>query len=153
MMPAACTITSPNVKAFLKLLRYAENMPRDDDEVYYRLFGGGTFTDSSKHPNRLVKMGGYSSTAAGAYQILFSTWLEAKKFGIASDFSPASQDAIAFSKIESRGALGAVCAGKLADVIPHLRNEWVSLPEGSQSHLSMSIAQDRFQKYQEEFAR
>ena len=126
-----CDINNVNVKAFLKLLRYAENVPRDDDQLYYRLFGGGMFTDISKHPNKRITIGNYTSTAAGAYQILYSTWFKAKQDGIAFDFSPASQDAVAFSKLKSR----------------------VSLPGGSQSRMSLQAASQRFQTYVSEFSK
>lgn len=83
-----------HIKAFLKLIRYAEHK-REDDGVYYLLYGGKqTFTDTSKHPNKIKKWG-KESTVAGAYQILNETWEGAKKKGIANDFTPLSQDKIA----------------------------------------------------------
>ncbi len=112
-----CTPPSPNVRAFLKLLRFAENRPRDDDELYYRLFGGGTFTDTRAHPNKLVTIGKYSSTAAGAYQLLYKTWLRAKQDGVVADFSPASQDTIAFEKLRSHLARQDVCDGEVESAI------------------------------------
>jgi muramidase (phage lysozyme) len=42
-----------NLKAFLKLIRFAEHK-RDDDGVYYIVYGGSTFTDTSKHPNKAM---------------------------------------------------------------------------------------------------
>ena len=71
--------TNVNVKAFLKLIRYAEHK-RDDDRVYYLLYGGQqTFTDTSTHPDLAILAWGKRSTAAGAYQIRKATWDEAVK--------------------------------------------------------------------------
>lgn len=135
-----------NVQAFLKLIRYAEH-GRDDDGVYFILYGGATFSDVTKHPNTLVKKWGKSSTAAGAYQILYSTWAEAKKKGIATDFSKVSQDAIAQSKLKSRGAYTLVAAGDVENAIPKLRNEWTSLPGATQSKMTMAEGKQRFAQY------
>ena len=42
--------TNVNVKAFLKLIRYAEH-GNESDRVYYKLYGGKReFTDTSTHP-------------------------------------------------------------------------------------------------------
>ncbi len=46
-----CTADLPPCRALLKLLRWLENYPRDDDGVYYVTYGGGTFSDASSHPN------------------------------------------------------------------------------------------------------
>jgi len=143
-----------NVKAFLKLLRYAEHKPREDNGVYYLLYGGKeTFTDTNTHPNRKIEAWGRTSTAAGAYQILKPTWDDAKKRGIVADFSPASQDKLALWKLEQRGALPDVEAGKIEKAILLLRNEWASLPGASQSGMKMSDAQSHFEKYVQEYSK
>jgi muramidase (phage lysozyme) len=62
-----------NVAAFLKPIRHAEHKS-DDDRVYFLLYGGQqSFVDTSKHPNKAITAWGQTSTAAGAYQILYST--------------------------------------------------------------------------------
>ena len=150
----ACDLDNTNVRAFLKLLRYAENWPRDDDGLYYVLYGGKlTFSNTTTHPNITVRAWGHSSNAAGAYQILYSTWLEAKTDGVVPDFSPRSQDTLAFSKLRSRRALQFVCDGDLDQAIPKLIQEWVSLPGGKQSNMAMSDAKERYTRYQAEAAR
>ena len=89
--------TNINVKAFLKLIRYAEHK-REDDGVYYVLYGGQqTFTDTSTHPlEKPIIAWGRPSTAAGAYQIRNPTWKGAKAAGVASDFTPTSQVKLRF---------------------------------------------------------
>lgn len=141
-----------NTRAFLKLIRYAEHK-REDDEVYYLLFGGKEkFTNTSTHPDLKMKAWGTTSTAAGAYQILSGTWKGAKKDGIISDFTPASQDKLARWKLKTRGALQYVEAGDVEKAIAKLRNEWTSLPGASQSHMAMSEAKKRFEKYVKEYS-
>ena len=45
-----------------------------------------------------------------------------------SDFSPASQDAIALQQIRERGALPMVDVGRFDDAVTRVRNIWASLP-------------------------
>lgn len=142
-----------NVAAFLKLIRFAEHKT-DSDDVYYVLYGGRErFTDVSKHPNKLIKAWGRQSTAAGAYQILYPTWKEAKDKGVVLDFSKASQDKLAMAKLSSRHALSFVQKGDIKNAIPLLRNEWASLPGASQSDLSMDKAQKLFDGYVAELSK
>lgn len=141
-----------NVAAFLKFIRYAEHL-RDDDGVYFLLYGGRqTFTDTSKHPNKAITAWGRTSTAAGAYQILYSTWKEAKDKGIVTDFSKDSQDTLAKAKLSSRRALPFIEAGDIDHAIPLLRNEWTSMPGAGQSKMTMATAHERFAKYVAEFS-
>ncbi|MBV8621316.1 MAG: glycoside hydrolase family 104 protein [Curvibacter sp.] len=136
-----------NVAAFLKLIRFAEHRT-DSDEVYFLLYGGRqTFTDTSQHPNRAITAWGHTSTAAGAYQILYPTWKEAKDKGVVSDFSKASQDKLARAKLQSRGALSAIQKGDIERAIPFLRSEWTSLPGAKQSKMTMAQARVFFDQY------
>ena len=146
-MPEACTLESANVQAFLKLIRFAEHYPDASDDFYMTLYGGGRFVSTATHPNKAVTKWGHTSTAAGAYQILYSTWAEAKKKGLVTDFSPASQDALAFSKLSSRGALATVCAGKVSDACKLLAQEWTSLPGGKQTRMNFSDAETAFVRF------
>lgn len=140
-----------NVKAFLKLIRYAEH-GREDEGVYFLLYGGKeTFTNIRRHPNKRIKAWGMTSTAAGAYQILYKTWNGAKADGIVFDFSPSSQDKLAVWKLKTRGALGFVEAGDVENAVAKLRNEWTSLPGASQSHMKMNEARQLFEKYVKEY--
>jgi lysozyme len=150
-----CDPTSQNVRAFLKLLRWLENYPDDDDKVYYKLFGGATFTDTSKHPNQNKTTGwGKTSSAAGAYMILYGTWKEAYDNGVVTDFTPTSQDKLAWWKIGQRHAQVAVCGGRntLLDAFSKLRAEWSSLPGASQSQVSQQAAMNRYELYLLQFA-
>ena len=146
-MAGTCTIDSPNAQAFLKLIRFAEHYPDQSDDFYFSLYGGGRFTDPSRHPNLTVTKWGHKSTAAGAYQILFGTWAEAKRRGEVNDFSAASQDTLAFNRIKSRGALSQVCFGDVAKASATLAQEWTSLPGARQSRMTLAIAQAAFTSY------
>lgn len=118
--------TDRNVKAFLLMIQRSEGTYGPD--AYNMLFGGGLFSSFAKHPNQKVVAGGYTSTAAGAYQFLYSTWQEvAISLGL-SDFSPASQDLGAIEKIRQRGALDLVIAGRFEEAVSKCRKEWASLP-------------------------
>jgi muramidase (phage lysozyme) len=65
---------------------------------YNTKYGGGTFNDFTDHPRQAVPIttgpnAGKTSSAAGRYQFLGSTWDEVKKEAGLPDFSPDSQDA------------------------------------------------------------
>lgn len=64
---------------------------------YDVMYGGERFTDFSQHPNKPVRITsgpheGKTSTAAGRYQMLYSTWVKARDALGLTDFSPESQD-------------------------------------------------------------
>ena len=146
-MPAPCTIDSPNVRAFLKLIRYAEHYPDQSDNFYLILFGGGMFSDVTTHPRKLVHRWGKDSTAAGAYGINEQAWDEAVKHGVAADFSPASQDRIAFWLIGTRHAVSDVCEGDVSAAASKLRTVWSSLPGATQSRMSLLTAKTAFVRF------
>lgn len=112
----------PNVKAFLNVIAYSEGAN------YNTLFGGGTFSDFSRHPNRVIKTRGYASSAAGRYQFLSRTWAGvASQLGL-TDFSPHSQDLGAVLLLHQRGALQPLLAGNFPAAITAARKEWASFP-------------------------
>jgi muramidase (phage lysozyme) len=118
--------SNPYGRALLDVIASAEGAD------YNVMFGGGRFDTSKgwRHPDKKVTGGGYTSTAAGAYQFLTPTWNEvAGQLGI-KDFSPANQDAAAMRLIERRGvSLDDVMAGKVdATTLAKLAPEWASLP-------------------------
>jgi len=119
-------LNDPNVQAFLRVIRAGEGTA--DEGGYRRLFGGGTFSSFADHPRQLVRKSGYSSTAAGAYQFLASTWDETARIMKLSDFSPASQDYAAVGRIAARGALADVRAGRFDLAIKKVAREWASMP-------------------------
>jgi len=117
-----------NVWAFLKAIRLGEGT--SDEDGYYRLVGGGTFTDDSQHPHIKVYIKRYDvySTAAGAYQIIWQTWKNLQiRYGF-PDFSPQCQDEAAVALIEGRAALPAVHQGNLEKAVALCSAEWASLP-------------------------
>lgn len=144
---SSCDISNSNVQAFLKLIRFAEHYPDPSDSFYGTLYGGGRFSGYTVHPNTAVTRWGHTSTAAGAYQILYPTWAEAKKRGVVLDFTPASQDKLAFEKLRSRGALDAVCSGDLPTAYALLGAEWTSLPGARQTRMSIQDGEKAFVSY------
>lgn len=121
-----------NVRAFLKAIRLGEGTT--DEAGYYRIVGGGTFTDDRAHPNVRVFIARYKvwSTAAGAYQIIGPTWRGlVKQYGF-EDFSPDCQDEAAVALIAGRKALEDVRAGRFEEAVAKCALEWASLP-GSQA--------------------
>lgn len=120
------TIAQKNLRAFLIMIQYSEGTIGKD--AYRMLYGGSLFTDFSRHPNTPITKDGITSTAAGAYQILFRTWQELQqKLGL-PDFSPESQDRAAIELIKRRNAYVDVLAGRFSDAITKCRKEWASLP-------------------------
>jgi muramidase (phage lysozyme) len=115
-----------NAAAFLQMIRYAEGTAGPNG--YRTLFGGALFDSYADHPRIYVPFRNTSSSAAGAFQILYRTWAELKaKLGL-QDFSPASQNAAALELIRQRGALNDVYAGRIQQAIAKVAKVWASLP-------------------------
>jgi muramidase (phage lysozyme) len=126
-----------NLRAFLIMIQYSEGTLGKD--AYRKLFGGSVFSDYSDHPNTAITKGSITSTAAGAYQILYRTWIEVKqKLGL-PDFSPQSQDRAAIELIKRRKAMDDVLAGRFAQAIIKCRKEWASLPGAGYNQRELSI--------------
>lgn len=68
----ADTSLNQNARAWLAAIRFAEGTPGANG--YRTMFGGGLFSDMSRHPDRVINSGRYSSAAAGAYQFMPNTW-------------------------------------------------------------------------------
>lgn len=116
----------PAIRAMLDTIAFSEGAD------YNTLFGGGTIKNLTSHPNQRItrKLGGKSitSTAAGRYQFLSSTWEEiAKKLGL-TDFSAESQDLAAISLMKSKGMIGPVRSGDIAGALTKGNRAWASLP-------------------------
>lgn len=118
------------LRAFLHVIRVGEGTP--DERGYQRMFGGSHFDSFSDHPRKRIRasLGGtpITSTAAGAYQFLSTTWDECAKALSLSDFSPQSQDVAAVYLIRRRGALADALAGRIEAAITKCNREWASLP-------------------------
>lgn len=151
--PSSSTLQEARVRAFLRMIRVGEGTT--GEKGYEKLFGGGSFIkrgkDWSTHPDIVIHSGKYSSSAAGAYQIMRYTykWLHGaeldkhnkatgkyqafhdyiRKFGI-KDFSPESQDllAIIILKYKDSGALKAITEGHIEKALDITSYEWASLP-------------------------
>lgn len=122
---AAVDNSASNLVAFLSLLREGES-----SNNYFALVGGGNFNDFSDHPavkgsfKGIRRADGRLTTAAGAYQITRTTWLDlggVKKYG---NFSPSAQDTAAIDLIKRRGAWGAVISGNIQVAVGKLTTEW-----------------------------
>lgn len=129
---------SPNLGAFLWVIRHCEGTAGLDG--YRTLYGGGLFNSYADHPNKVITAGGYSSTAAGAYQILYRTWRDFIAANGPHDFSPDSQDLCARWLIARRGASADVEAGRLEEAIAKCNKEWASLPGSPYGQPTRDIA-------------
>jgi lysozyme len=133
-------VNDPNVRAFLWMIRTGEGTANANG--YTTFFGGSHFSDLSKHPNVAHTGGGYTSTAAGAYQFLYSTWQQlAAQYGL-PDFSPASQDIGAVGLIKQDGALADVIAGRIATAISKCNKTWASLAGSPYGQPTLTAADD-----------
>jgi muramidase (phage lysozyme) len=134
----AAMVNHPNVQAFRRVIRRGEGT--SDEGGYSRLYGGGKFEGFADHPRRKITAGKYTSTAAGAYQALTSTWDETKRIMKLPDFSPRSQDWFAVGRIAARGALDDVMAGRFEAAIRKCAYEWASLPYSPYGQPVISMA-------------
>jgi muramidase (phage lysozyme) len=122
---------TPAGQKLLKTIRFAEGTA--GPKGYQTMFGGGTFSDMSRHPDKVVKSGGYSSAAAGAYQFLPGTWQgQASRLGL-KGFGPEEQDIAALGLARNRlmdiGGLATVEKEGLSQrVAAALSPEWASFP-------------------------
>lgn len=134
-------LAHPNVQAMLRVIRTGEGTA--DANGYRRLFGGKLFDSYADHPRVKVSASGYTSTAAGAYQALASSWDETKRIMQLPDFSPASQDLFALGRIAARGALDDVIAGRFDAALKKISREWASLPYSPYGQPTLSLDRAR----------
>jgi muramidase (phage lysozyme) len=133
--------TSPKVKAFLKMIRWAEGT--DGIDGYKKQFTGTTFNDDSDHPReiRCTVFDGKKlcSDASGAYQILSvptwdGQWVDGeKRIGLKEklklkDFSQKSQDLAAIDLLNDAGAIALIEKDDIAGAISASCKTWASLP-------------------------
>jgi muramidase (phage lysozyme) len=131
-LPAAPRVfaITPERRALLNTIRYAEGTWANGHDIGYRILFGGTLFDSlDRHPNRVVRTARYASAAAGAYQFMPFTWtMITQALGI-SDFQPEAQDQAALFLVQRRGALHLADRGDLTpDLAARLAPEWASFP-------------------------
>ncbi|HEY8751596.1 MAG TPA: hypothetical protein VIM11_26680 [Tepidisphaeraceae bacterium] len=132
----------PEGRALLNTISETESAGRYN--VRYGGNGDKTFRDYSDHPHiaEPITSGpdvGKSSSAAGRYQFIASTWdLQKARLGL-KDFSPANQDTAAWDLAQTeykaktgKDLLTTLKSGQTADVLPSLSGQWSSLPGGRQ---------------------
>lgn len=120
---------TPERRALLNTIRYAEGTWKDgEDKGYQIMYGGGQFQDLSRHPERMI-VKRYTSAAAGAYQFLPKTWKGVAKELKLSSFEPRHQDQAALHLVERRGALKEIDRkGLTRNAMAKLAPEWASFP-------------------------
>jgi len=135
--PAAPRIyaITPERRALLNTIRYAEGTWANGQDVGYRImFGGSLFDSFERHPNRVNRTPGYASAAAGAYQFMPPTWaMVSRSLGfplVGPDaFGPEVQDQAAIYLVQRRGALHLADQGLFTPQLAHkLAPEWASFP-------------------------
>ncbi len=127
--PRVFAIT-PERRALLNTIRYAEGTWKNGEEIGYRiLFGGSKFHSFDRHPDRVMYSTRYASAAAGAYQFMPFTWdLVSRSMGLVG-FHPENQDQGALFLIQRRGALPLADRGELTpELAARLSPEWASFP-------------------------
>ena len=68
-------VITPERRAMLNTIRFAEGTWKGGFDVGYRvMFGGGLMSSLNRHPNRVIYSSRYASAAAGAYQFMPFTW-------------------------------------------------------------------------------
>jgi muramidase (phage lysozyme) len=132
--PRVFAIT-PERRALLNTIRYAEGTWANGQDVGYRIMFGGSLLDSfDRHPNRVNRTPGYASAAAGAYQFMPPTWaMVSRSLGFPlqgpNAFGPEVQDQAAIYLVQRRGALHLADQGLFTPELAHrLAPEWASFP-------------------------
>ena len=128
-MPRYFAIT-PERRALLNTIRYAEGTWKEGTDLGYRvMFGGGLMSTLERHPDRVNYTSGYASAAAGAYQFMPATWGLVTRAMNLVGFGPQVQDQAALYLIARRGALPLDDRGELnAELAALLAPEWASFP-------------------------
>jgi len=113
-----------------KVISYAEGTV--GDKGFTTQFGGGQFTDLSKHPNNPVPTSwGTESEAAGKFQFMYPTWKRAASALGLTDFSPESQLKAGNWLAQQRGVdttKAAESYDEFVGMIDKLAPEWAGLP-------------------------
>jgi len=123
-------VITPERRAILNTIRFAEGTWKDGLDLGYRvMFGGGLMPHMKRHPNRVIYSSRYASAAAGAYQFMPFTWnLVQKKLGFRG-FGPEAQDQGALFLIQRRKALALTDQGLMTPLLAaKLAPEWASFP-------------------------
>lgn len=154
-------LKTANAQAFLRLLREGES--GQGQEAYRALFGwrpgnGKTFRTFRDHPrsrtwereDEFIHNGRKDyTTAAGAYQIVETTWDRCQAALALPDFSPQSQDLAALFLVLEKAALEDVLEGRIPQAISKCRKVWASLPSSpwGQTTITLQRALDTYVKF------
>ena len=128
---------------FLALIRSVENKGVSGTQIYHRSYEGHSFMNMSDHPRKEYRAWGHKSDVAGAYQIRAATFDNAKKHGIAHDFSPQAQDKVAVWLSQRAGASTYITNGDFHSAYILLHSTWSALPGGRAPEISEKDA-DQF---------
>jgi len=140
---------TPNLKAFLDMIARAEigkELLAKSDNGYNVIVGSRPempilFMNYADHPRLVVEYArGKKSTAAGRYQILKRNYDAYKRILNLSDFSPASQDAIAIRLIGECEAIKLIETGQIERAIANCRSRWASFPGAGQGQREHKMA-------------
>lgn len=164
-------VCEARVRAFMRMLRVKEGT---EGESGYKKRYGGTFTDMRTHPQIKTTSGGYTSSAAGAYQIMGYTydWLNGKEFDKKNkptggynknhdyikkynipDFTQESQDklcVIILKHKRSSNFLDLITQNKIQEALEKYGSyEWASLPPSryGQPNQTMENALSNYNKF------
>ena len=123
---ATLPATGINLKALKEAISWAEGTWNSDTNSinYNTQFGGGQFDGSKGHPSQVIQRPGVSSSAAGGFQFMPTTWKEANQ-GKNVPMTPSNQDAAADFLITRRGV---DLSKPLEGQIGKLSGEWASIP-------------------------
>ena len=122
-------------------------------------YGGGTFLSFGNHPNSPVTKWGNTSDAAGAYQILYSSWKNIiNVIEPQPDFSPTAQDRGAVILINeqekwnprAKGVISDIESGNVKSAVVKLNGTWTSLPEGTERKM---IQEDAIRIFKESISK
>ena len=69
-----------------------------------------------------------TSSAAGRYQFLYDTWLDLVKATGLTDISPATQDIMALTLADQKGATPYILQGYIEEAVWRCRKVWASFP-------------------------
>lgn len=146
-------LSHPNVAAFARVVREGES--GQSERAYFMRYGGlgkppAYFESLLDHP-RIYEptVNGKRSSAAGAYQATATTWDEEQKKWGWPDFSPGCQDEFFVARLLYRGAIKAVMDGNLEEACRLCKNEWTSLPGGSEENAATARARATWDKWRE----
>jgi len=157
------TLAEARIRAFMRMIRVGEGTVGITG--YEKLYGGSSFIKNHRktfldHPQIKITSGKYTSSAAGAYQVMGYTWtddnMEIKKteYGI-EDFYPASQDLFCYVLLKHKvkgQTIKEIVSGNIKKAIENSSWEWASLPPGryGQPVETMDQALANFDKYFQE---